>query len=127
MILSRDQLFTALAVAGVPTFGARLVGERFAPVGPGWVSGVWSAGVAALTTALTTTGVADAITLANGLNGQIKIVIHDVDGGSAVLTPTAKTGFSTVTFTNAGDTVVMQYLTTRGWFVLSSYGAVVAP
>ena len=44
-----------------------------------------------------------------------------------VLTPTTKTGFSTVTFTNAGDTVTLQFITTRGWMVIGSYGAVVAP
>lgn len=48
MILSRDQLYTALAVARVPTFGARLVGDRFATVSAEWVAQVWAAGVDAL-------------------------------------------------------------------------------
>lgn len=91
------------------------------------LSGAGAVNVTTQTTALTTSGVAQALTLANGTAGQTKTIIHDVDGGSAVLTPTTKTGFSTVTFNNAGDTVTLQYLTTRGWFVLSSYGAVVAP
>lgn len=94
---------------------------------PQALSGAGAINLTTLTTALTTSGGAQALTLANGANGQIKTIVHDVDGGSAVLTPTTKTGFSTITFTNAGDTVTLQYLTTRGWFVISSYGAVVAP
>jgi hypothetical protein len=50
-----------------------------------------------------------------------------VDGGTMVLTPTTKTGFSTVTFTNVGDTVTLQFFTTRGWMVMGSYGVTVAP
>jgi hypothetical protein len=91
------------------------------------LSGAGAVDVVSQTTAVTTTGASQALTLANGINGQIKFIVHDVDGGSAVLTPTTKTGFSTVTFTNVGDTVTLQYLTTRGWFILSSYGATVAP
>jgi hypothetical protein len=90
-------------------------------------SGVGAVSVTADTTKLTSTGVAEAITLADGADGQIKRIVHDVDGGSMVLTPTTKTGFSTVTFTNAGDTVMLQFFTTRGWMVMANYGAVVAP
>jgi hypothetical protein len=89
-------------------------------IGPGAVS------VTTSCTAVTTTGVADALTLANGTNGQIKHIVHDVDGGSFVLTPTTKTGFTTVTSTNAGDTVTLQYFTTRGWMVIGSFGVVIA-
>ncbi len=91
------------------------------------LSGAGAVSVTKDTTKLTSTGVAQAITLANGVDGQIKHILHDVDGGSMVLAPTTKTGFSTVTFTNVGDTVTLEYATTRGWFVISNYGAVVAP
>ena len=86
------------------------------------LSGAGAVNLTTLTTALTTTGASQALTLANGVDGQIKTIIHDVDGGSAVLTPATKTGFTTVTFTNVGDTVTLQYLTTRGWFVIGSKG-----
>lgn len=139
--------FHAAISGGTLTEGARLtgalnllVGTTSEPAGTGNIraagsvfggvqalSGAGAVNVTTQTTALTTSGVAQALTLADGTNGQTKTIIHDVDGGSAVLTPTTKTGFSTVTFTNVGETVTLQYLTTRGWFVLSSYGAVVTP
>lgn len=88
--------------------------------GPGAVS------VTADTTKVTSTGVGDALTLADGVDGQIKRIIHDVDGGSAVLTPTTKTGFTTITFTNAGDAVTLEFVTTRGWIVTGSFGVTIA-
>lgn len=77
----------------------------------------------------TSTGAANALTLANGVDGQRLTIVHDVKGtlGTGVLTPTTKTGFSTVTFTNAGDTVSLVYVTTRGWMVTGSYAATIAP
>jgi hypothetical protein len=80
--------------------------------------------VTTLTTKLTTTGVADALTLANGVDGQIKIIVHDVDGGSGALVPTTKTGFTTITFTNVGESCTLIYVTTRGWMILALNGAV---
>ncbi len=77
-------------------------------------------------TKLTTTGAAQALTLADGTDGQLKIIIHTVAGGSAILTPTTKTGFSTITFSSAGDTAILIFSTTIGWTVLSSRGATVA-
>lgn len=88
------------------------------------------AGAIPITTSLvkyTSTGVSQALSLANGVDGQRLTIVHDVDGGSGVLTPTTKTGFSTVTFTNAGDTVTLVYVTTRGWMVTGSYLATIAP
>lgn len=88
------------------------------------------AGAIPITTSLvkfTSTGAAQALTLANGVDGQRLTIVHDVAGGSGVLTPTTKKGFSTVTFTNAGDTVSLVYVTTRGWMVTGSYLATIAP
>lgn len=64
-----------------------------------------------------------ALTLADGAAGQIKIIVHEVDGGSAVLTPTTKTGYTTITFTNVGDSCMLQFFATRGWMVVSLNGA----
>jgi hypothetical protein len=93
---------------------------------PDTLSGAGAIPITTTTTAYTSTGAAQALTLANGTNGQVKTIVHDVDGGSGVLTPTTKTGFTTVTFNNAGDTVTLQYFTTRGWMVIGSFGAVIA-
>jgi len=71
-----------------------------------------------VTTALTllTTTDTTASTLADGtVVGQHKIIIHDVDGGSTVCTPTTANGFSTITFTDVGDAVHLVWTTTRGW------------
>jgi hypothetical protein len=76
-------------------------------------------------TSLTTSGVSQALTLADGTVGQMKIIAHAVDGGSAVLTPTTKIGFSTVTFAAVGDSVTLIY-TSAGWAILASYNVTIA-
>lgn len=76
-------------------------------------------------TSLTTTGAAQALTLADGTVGQMKTIIHTVDGGSAVLTPTTKIGFSTITFTNVGESASLIY-TSAGWAIVALNGAVAA-
>jgi hypothetical protein len=88
------------------------------------LSGAGAVGVTTLITKITSTGVADALTLANGTDGQIKIIVHDVDGGSSVLTPTTKTGFTTITFTAVGESATLVYVTTRGWIIVALNGAV---
>jgi hypothetical protein len=76
-------------------------------------------------TKLTTTAPAQAITLANGTDGQTKTIMHVATsgGGTAVLTPTTKTGFSTITFTSVGDVVTLKYYTTLGWMIHYIRGA----
>jgi len=90
------------------------------------LSGAGAVDIVTEITRLTTTGAAQALTLANGTAGQRKTIIHEVDGGSAVLTPTTKTGFTTITFTNVGDSATLVYLTTRGWMIQALNGAVAA-
>lgn len=107
--------------SGAVTFAGYLAG------GVQSLSGAGAVNVTQAITELTSTGVAESLTLANGVPGQEKTIIHGVDGGSMVLTPTTKTGFSTITFTTAGESVTLVYLTTRGWCVKSSYLATIAP
>lgn len=89
------------------------------------LSGAGAVNTTDMLTSLTTTGSAQALTLANGTVGQIKIISHVVDGGSAVLTPTTKIGFSTITFTNVGDSAMLIY-TAAGWDIVALNGAVAA-
>ena len=89
------------------------------------LSGAGAVNVTDMLTSLTTTGAAQALTLANGTTGQIKIISHVVDGGSAVLTPTTKIGFTTITFTNVGDSAILVY-TAAGWAIIGISGAVAA-
>lgn len=106
--------------SGLTTISGGLITATSSRSGPGAVA------LTAALCKLTSTGVADALTLANGTDGQELAIIHEVDGGSAVLTPTTKTGFSTITFTNAGDSCVLKYVTTRGWMIAALNGAVAA-
>jgi hypothetical protein len=100
-----------------------VTGDIFATVQS--LSGAGAVNVTDMMTSLTTTGASQALTLANGTVGQIKVVTHTVDGGSAVLTPTTKIGFSTITFTAVGDAVIMAY-TSAGWAILGSRGVTIA-
>lgn len=107
-----------LGVAGLTTLTGGLVG------GVQSLSGAGAVNLTTLTTAFTSTGAAQALTLANGTAGQIKTIVHAVDGGSGVLTPTTALGYTTITFTNVGDTATLQYVST-GWAILSVHGATV--
>jgi hypothetical protein len=89
------------------------------------LSGAGAVNVTDMLTSLTTTGASQALTLANGTLGQIKIISHIVDGGSAVLTPTTKIGFTTITFTAVGDSAMLIY-TSVGWDIVALNGAVAA-
>lgn len=74
---------------------------------------------------LTTTG-ANALTLANGTNGQLLTITMIADGGDGTLTPTTKTGYTTLTFGDVGDSVTLQYYTTQGWMIVANNGVVAA-
>lgn len=89
------------------------------------LSGAGAVNVTDMLTSLTTTGAAQALTLANGTLGQVKVIAHTVDGGSAVLTPTTALGFTTITFTNVGESATLIY-TAAGWAILALNGAVAA-
>ena len=89
------------------------------------LSGAGAVDITNAFTQLTTTGASQALTLADGAVGEIKIISHVVDGGSAILTPTTKIGFSTITFTNVGDSCMLIY-TSAGWDIVSLNGATAA-
>lgn len=89
------------------------------------LTGAGAVNVTTAVTSLTTTGSAQALTLANGAVGQFKTIVHTVDGGSAVLTPTTKIGFTTITFTGVGESATLVY-TAAGWAIVALNGAVAA-
>ena len=110
------------------TTGAVTVNSSFGTdviLGTQSLSGAGAVDITNAFTSLTTSGVSQALTLANGTVGQMKIIAHAVDGGSAVLTPTTKIGFSTVTFAAVGDSVTLIY-TSAGWAILASYNVTIA-
>lgn len=89
------------------------------------LSGAGAVNTTTMLTSVTSTGAAQALTLADGAVGQVKIIVHTVDGGSAVLTPTTKIGFSTITFTAVGDSAALIY-TATGWAIFGSRGVTIA-
>ena len=110
---------TTGAVTVTSSVGNALVGGVQA------LSGAGAVDVTNMVTSLTSTGSAQALTLADGTAGQLKTIVHTVDGGSAVLTPTTKIGFSTITFTGVGESATLVY-TAAGWAIVALNGAVAA-
>ena len=89
------------------------------------LSGAGAVDVTSLITQVTTTG-ADALTLANGANGQMKIITMVADGGDGTLTPATFANGSTITFNDVGDSVVLVYNSTGGWAAVSNVGCTIA-
>ena len=88
-------------------------------------SGAGALSLTHLITEVTSTGT-DAITLANGTAGQVKIITMIVDGGDATLTPATFHDGTTVTFDAVGESVVLVYHNTIGWKAVSVSGATIA-
>ena len=82
-----------------------------------------------VTTSIThidTTSGAHAGTLADGSNGQIKIITLIADGGNSVITPTNASGFTSLTFGNVGDTAICIFTNSK-WHILTLKGASITP
>jgi len=110
------------------TTGAITVGTSYSDIITGSVHSLAGPGAVNLTdliTEVSTTG-ADALTLANGSAGQVKIITMVADGGDGTLTPTTLAGGTTITFNDVGDGVVLVYSTTVGWVVVGNNGATIA-
>ena len=90
------------------------------------LSGAGAVDITSFITQVTTTGSNQALTLANGANGQLKIVTMVADGGDGVLTPTTFANGSTITFNDVGDSVLLVYNTTGGWALVSNTGCSIA-
>ena len=73
-------------------------------------------------TLLQTAG-SNATTLADGtVIGQIKVIIHDTDGGTSQMTPADPVGFVDVNFATVGDTVTLMWNGSH-WYALASHAA----
>jgi hypothetical protein len=72
---------------------------------------------------------AEALTLADGVPGQVLTVSLDTDGGGdGTLTPATSTGWATAVFADAGDSVTFKYINdTVGWVVIGSAGVAAPP
>lgn len=77
-----------------------------------------------------TTGAdAEALTLANGVEGQVLCIELATDGGGdGTLTPATATGWETIVFADAGDRAVLYYVDdTVGWIIIGLSGVAGPP
>ena len=75
--------------------------------------------VSTAVTLLQTAG-SNATTLANGtVQGQIKIIVNDQDGGTSELTPQSRLGYANLDFTDDGDAAICMW-TGTAWAVRAS-------
>ena len=85
------------------------------------MTAVQNSGAISITTAVTLLGLEStngATTLANGtVQGQIKIIVHDTDGGNSILTPQARLGYADLNFVDDGDTAMLMW-TGAAWAVI---------
>ena len=81
-------------------------------------------GIANATTAvtfLTTTG-SVATALADGtVTGQIKMIVHTVDGGTSEMTPVDPLGWVDADFVTAGDSATFMWTGSIGWACLAGH------
>lgn len=89
-------------------------------------SGAGAISIECKTSYWTSTG-ANALTLADGSEGQIKTIVHAVDGGSLVITPANFGGATsaTVTLATAGDSVTFEFLKGAWWVTAFNSNAAV--
>jgi hypothetical protein len=112
----------AQAFTGNQTFSGAIIGAVQALSGPGAVN------ITTLTTAFTSTAAGNALTLADGVAGQLKTIVYVAEaagGDTGVLTPTNLGSATTITFNAVGDSVTLQFIG-ADWWVIGFRGAVVA-
>lgn len=80
---------------------------------PQVLSGAGAVDTVSEVTHLVTTG-ANAITLADGVEGQVKYIVMKTDGGDGTLTPTSLGNGTTITFNDVGDSATL-YFTNSAW------------
>ena len=92
------------------------------------LSGPGAVNITSLATAFTSTLAGNALTLADGAQGQLKTVIYVAEaagGDTGILTPTNLGSATTITFNAVGDSATLQFAGTD-WWVVGFRGAVVA-
>jgi hypothetical protein len=112
----------AQTFTGNQTFSNAIIGAVQALSGPGAVN------ITTLTTAFTSTGAGDALTLADGVAGQLKTIVYVAEaagGDTGVLTPANLGAYTTITFNAVGDSVILQFIG-ADWWVISARGAALA-
>ena len=112
----------AQTFTGSQTFNGPVIGAAQALSGPGAVN------ITQPVTKFTSTLAGNALTLADGVEGQIKTIVYVAEaagGDTGVLTPTNLGAGTTITFNAVGDACILQFLGTD-WWAISLRGAVLA-
>jgi hypothetical protein len=92
------------------------------------LSGAGAVNLTTYSTAFTSTAAGNALTLANGAQGQIKNIVYVAEaagGDTGILTPTNLGAGTTITFNAVGDSCQLQFIGTD-WWAISLRGAVLA-
>ena len=91
------------------------------------VENITGGGALSLTTAVSLISTTDAetYTLADGIEGQIKVISMKVNGGNATVTPDNYVNGTSILFNNVNDTITLLYQTT-GWVQLARQNATVS-
>lgn len=112
----------AQTFTGDQTFSNAFIQGVQALSGPGAVN------VTQPVTKFTSTAAGDALTLADGVEGQLKTIVYVAEaagGDTGILTPSNLGAGTTITFNNVGDACVLQFLGSD-WWAISLRGAVLA-
>jgi hypothetical protein len=112
----------AQTFTGNQTFSNAIIGAVQA------LSGAGAVNLTTLTTAFTSTATGNALTLADGVAGQLKMIVYVAEaagGDTGILTPTNLGAGSTITFNAVGNSCLLQFIGTD-WWVVSLNGAVLA-
>ena len=120
--------------AGTPTNKKMEVQNftRYLPSPIGWSQApqaLAAAGAVDVTSAITTIASSgtDALTLIDGIAGQLKFITMISYGGVATLTPSTLNGYTTIAFGTDGDSVLLMFInSTHGWSIISNQGCALA-
>jgi hypothetical protein len=113
-------------VLGVATATSVATGPVFGTIQS--LSGPGAVNITTLTTAFTSTGAGNALTLADGTAGQLKMIVYVAEaagGDTGVLTPTNLGAYTTITFNAVGDSCLLQFIG-ADWWAISVRGAALA-
>ena len=128
--LSTDDLFHVVDdPSGSPTNKKITNANVFNKI-PGWMGfsdtpqALTAAGAVSITTTLTTvaSSAAIALTIPDGIQGQIKVIVMITDGGTATLTPATMNDGTTLAFADVGDSAILMWIGASGWQVISMAG-----
>lgn len=112
----------AQTFTGTQTFAGPIVNGVQALSGSGAVN------VTQAVTKFTSTATGNALSLVDGVEGQLKTIVYVAEAAGAdtgILTPNNLGAGTTITFNNVGDACILQFLGTD-WWAISLRGAVLA-